>query len=432
MRKAKRIKMDLVTLLVSLVGGTAWAILGIWLQNKYMGNMWSAWVIALYFGGMALLMIPAFYAGYAINGYSAPKGKDKRNAWLLILAVLISAGVLETIYEMTVSKDEKATSYVFVVDCSSSISDSQKSRQTSIQKLCSEMPKDMPCAVFGFDREYKELAPFTGAGQLTHTDLGFYKGSSTNFAAGVNAAMDIIDANSKLAGDKPRIVLMSDGENNVDKALLTPALNRAIARNVEICTVAVDVENPSQLRAIAQQTGGIFAETNEISQLYTAMKVAAADKYVTRTLIAPRPVMPMDWLYSLMRISFLLILGFLIFCIKTCLMRTNLAGNNVPLGKIFAANYLPVVVSTLLMEFFVDQNTYLFQMILSLCFTAAVSFKAVGGMEDEDESGQPLYGDGTWGSISGSSSQNSGANWGSGSGWGNDSGNDSSDTPFGF
>lgn len=387
----KRVKMDLVTLQVSLVGGAVWAFLGRWLQQRYMGTMWSTWVVAFYFGGMALLMIPSFYMGYAINGYSKPKREDRNKAWLLILAVTVAAGLMELTYELTASRGEKTTSYVFVVDCSSSIQDPQESRRTAIQKLCSEMPAKTPCAVFGFADGSEKIAPFTPAGELANTKLSFYEGWKTNYAAGLNSAMDAIAANPELAGKSPRIVLMSDGYNS--EPGLEDALAQAVAQKIEICTVAVGSFNFQNLQDIAKLTGGIFAETKEISHLYSAMKIAMADKYVARTMIAPRPVMDHDWVYSLMRVSFLLILGFLLFCIKTCLMRTNLAGIDVPLAKIFAANYIPVVVSAFLMEWMVNRNRFRAQLILSLCFTAAFSFKADAIVSDYED---PMENGGAW------------------------------------
>lgn len=386
----KRVKMDLITLSVSLIGGEVWAFLGRWLQQRYMGTMWSVWVVAFYFGGMALLMIPSFYMGYAINGYSKPKREDRNKAWLLILAVTVAAGLMELTYELTASRGEKTTSYVFVVDCSSSIQDPQESRRTAIQKLCSKMPAKTPCAVFGFAEESVEIVPFTPAGELANARLSFYVGYKTNYSAGLNSAMDAIAANPSLAGESPRIVLMSDGS---EVEGIEEALARAVAQEIEICTVAVGQSNYQQLQNIAQMTGGNFAKTNEISHLYSAMKIAMADKYVARTMIAPRPVMDHDWVYSLMRVSFLLILGFLLFCIKTCLMRTNLAGIDVPLAKIFAANYIPVVVSAFLMEWMVNRNRFRAQLILSLCFTAAFSFKADAIVSDYED---PMESGGTW------------------------------------
>ena len=196
--------------------------------------------------------------------------------------------------------------------------------------------------------------------------------------------------------------------------------------NISICTIGMVGSNPGVLRRIADLTQGVNVSIENLDQLPNAMQtVAIGDSTFVRTLISVREPVAMDWIFSIMRILFLLILGALFIWIKALLLRSDDMEANMLIPNLTAVLIGALCVEIGMNIFF--WNERLMQAVMCVGFTILLTvilnktavgsspmddlFKNVGGPNNND-----------WGDFGGSG----GNSWGGGSG-----GNDWGDNGYG-
>ena len=342
-------KLDLITLFVSLIAGCAWWLLGRRLYWLLTGTVPTILVIALYFAGMAVLLLVGCVLSATLRKYTMATRKAFGKAAVILLAIALLAGVFQFLYSLDFSRTPtNHTSYIFLLDDSGSMStnDPKNERAKAVQKVMASQDPDFPFAVYSFSDGCSQLVPMTDASRAGSVQILLQTYGQTYMASAINTILDDLEDGSLDGGKHPRIILLSDGIDMDLSSTINKALKRASGDNVSISTVGFGSADERYLKRIANETDGVYVPVLQIDELENAMRIAAVTSNdVERTLIGCRDMPRLSWLYGLLRCVFLVILGVGFFLIKGLLMRTNDRDSN-----LIVANLVPTLAGALATE----------------------------------------------------------------------------------
>ena len=369
-------KLDILTLIVSAVAGCAWWLLGGFLYRSLLPRFPSPIVIALYFFGLALMLIAACVLAASLHGYSHAEGRAFGKAFLLLLAILVAGGVFQFLYTLEgVGKTGNSTSYVFMLDDSGSMQDNDPNQAVceAVKKVMAKEKEDFPFAAYAFSDDCRLIVPVTRAADVNSVSFHMEQSGGTHIATSIDMILDDLERGVLNGGKRPRIILLSDG---VDMDYhIEDVLTRAKENNVSISTVGFGDADELTLRLIAEFTGGVYVPVENIDDLDTAMQTAAVERSaVNRTLVTLRLPVKLDWLYGLLRCLFLVLLGAGFLLIKAWLMRTNDRESDSVLE-----NALAILIAALSVELLTNLlglNDQIGQLVLCLGFCLLMTSRA--------------------------------------------------------
>ena len=410
--KQKRSSLDWITLILSVLAGAIWMFLGGSIIKLLLGKLWTPLVIAIYFGGLALVLILVTWLCTLARGFTMAPKKYYGLAALAALGIFVVSGLFQLVYSSTIRiKTADRSSYIFMIDDSSSIGpDSYHLREEAVRQVMAGCDADFPFAVYSFTRYCQLLQDIQPASAAASMKLDLKSSGGTDVVNALTVVEDDIRSGRLQAGGAPRIILMTDGE--FSDSGLRGALSDALSMNINICTVGMDGSDPDLLQLIADLTRGKFVSVHNLDQLPGAMQMAAiGESEFIRTLISVREPVPMDWLFSLMRIVFLLVLGALFIGIKALLLRSDDMEANM-----LAPNLIAVLIGALCVEvgmniLYLDER--LMQMVMCVGFTILLTVvlrhadpgKGGAGVDDYDWNNQNNGGGGKaqddWGGSGG-------------------------------
>ena len=365
--KEKRSQLDWITLILSVLAGAIWMFLGGALVKLMLGKVWTPLVLAVYFGGLALVLILVAWLCTMARGFTMAPKKYYGLAALAALGIFVLSGLFQLIYSSTIRiKTAERSAYIFMIDDSGSISDPQHLREEAVRQVMANCDPDYPFAVYSFTDQCKLLQDIQPASAAATMQLDLPCSGLTDVVKALRYVEDDIRSGRLRAGNAPRIILMTDGVFSDNG--LRGVLSDALAMNITICTIGVDGSDPGVLQLIADLTNGKFVSVHNLDQLPGAMQMAAiGESNFIRTLISVREPVSMDWLFSLMRIVFLLILGAMFIAIKALLLRSDDIEANM-----LVPNLIAVLVGALCVEvgmniLYLDERWM--QMVMCVGFT---------------------------------------------------------------
>lgn len=241
-------------------------------------------------------------------------------ATILLASVLM--GVLsmgfQWLYQSRFSKMDEPTSYIFIIDNSGSMidSDPDQERYESISQILDNMDDDFEFMVYGFGNDtviIREMAPVSDG-----TDLNW---KQSNDATYMKEALETVIADYENdvwdGGDKAQVVLLTDGDANDcdDIGDLENVLEKYNDYDITISTVGLIRFDRSLLQGIADETGGVFVEIDDASDLFSAMSTAVTNK-TNDDLLNTRDRNNLGLLFGALRVLFITILGALLGYIK--------------------------------------------------------------------------------------------------------------------
>ncbi len=234
-------------------------------------------------------------------------GAFKKGA-IAIAVIFLASGIFEFVYELDFSSFSMgdASSYVFVIDDSASMlgSDPDMKRVDAINNIMEDEDSDFEFAIYRFHSDaarIREMAPYQKGEQFAFNS----DGSSTNISAALRLAVDDIISGDLKAGNAPRILLLSDGAGNYSG--IEEIIDDCIDNNIAISTISFGFYDQT-LEAIAQRTNGMYAEVSDVDRLSDEMgKVITFSN--SDNLLSDRWGLSNDWIYMIMRIVFLVIIG---------------------------------------------------------------------------------------------------------------------------
>jgi len=364
-RQKKNRKFDFVTLLLSVLAGLLWAFLGRILIQLFYLRMWTPLLIGLYFLGLALILILVTWVCTVIKGRLMPERNSYPKAFALALAIFVLAGLFQWIYSRDFQIHDaptRDTSLIFLVDDSGSMmqNDPNVVRVSAIKDLLAGCDPDFPYAVYAFTQDIRLVSLIQPASEAASNPMKMNSYGLTNIADAIAYVANDIESGVLEAGARPHIILITDGRpEGKSNHTLSDAIQCARKVNARISTVGVGDEiDQSYLTDIAIKTGGNCVTCATMSELLSGMtnvtKLETTTNY-QRTLLNKRESVQPEWLYSAMRILFLLILAVPFMLIKTLLLRTNDVEANV-----LVPNLVLTLIGALSVE--IAMNQYLLQL----------------------------------------------------------------------
>ena len=321
-RRPQHESVSLILLLLSAgVGALMWLIgWGVYAANA--DSMAMPMLIALEFGllalavGIVVLLVSNFTGVFTenpVNGGGAGSTALMVLAGVIVLALL--AGLFQWLYGLGGSAASECTAYVFIIDDSGSTADTdpEGKRYQAIGEVLSGMPDTFPYAVYSFSDEVYELramAPRSeGPSEFEPMNLG-----GTAIRTTLDAIIYSYETGGWSGGAAPKVIFLSDGYATDMGPLyggLKEVLREYVKNGISISTVGLGEVDEGLMSKIAKGTGGVFVDVDDAQQLPAAM-ASAASRHSARDLLSTRYGSHLNFLYGLMRVVFLTILGTLL------------------------------------------------------------------------------------------------------------------------
>ena len=313
-------KFDLVLFLASLAAGLAAWIVGNILYSLLSEKISQTFLVGIEFFLLFLILTVTVLVVSAVRGTLEDFVLFLDERWKIVL-FLIVGGILffvlssffQFLYGLNSEKvAQDPTSYIFVVDSSGSTQESDPNflRYQAIEEVIAGMPDDFPYMIYGFSddvRLIREMKPVSeGLGDIPAESSG-----GTSIRGALTQVFD--DYENKLWEDNgyPKVILLTDGYAT-DIGLFSPIgriLKKYAKENISISAVGLGEVDRELMEKIADTTNGIFLQVEDVSQLKDAMTDAAKQYSEVRNLLSVRTVQDNDWLYAVMRVAFLTLLG---------------------------------------------------------------------------------------------------------------------------
>ena len=319
-------KINRTTAVVSLLAGFIALGLCFWLRLTLEKTLNSVLMTALLFTALYVVSFAAVSLSSFLRGSFNQKSyfASDRARWTgaalagLLFTFAASLG-LEWVYECDLyEKSAEPTSYGFVLDESGSMatSDTDGKRYEAIREIISEKESSFPYMIYTFADEVKlvrEMKPISEG----HEDFPPVSDGGTSIGGAVARLRSDYESGVWKDQNHPKVIFLTDGYATdlpwgifgfSEKRTLNGHLKNLGEAGVEISTVGLGSADEGLLRHIAETTGGTFISIEDASQLTESMKQAALSQS-GRTLLSERRARRGDWIYALMRIAFLFIIG---------------------------------------------------------------------------------------------------------------------------
>ena len=308
----------------AIVGGILGGFLGNATYNSLIDSLWKPFVVALFLLIVAIcIFIPTNFVSANCSDIQKNKSSTRKimvKLNVMCLVAIFLLGILfEFLYEICGGfKNGEPTSYIFVLDTSSSMESTDNNHQMSeaLQTIITDMDDGFPFAVYSFNdtvinnsemhvktvKDDGEKWPFQ------------YTGSTEMFLALSTVLEDYgkeKDKQNWIGGKNPRVILISDG-NPTDSGFFNTSINKIIKsfrkKGISISTIGVRGANDGLMKKIAESTGGAYISIDNIDSLQESIN-EVQNKTTDCTLFSLRFGRNHDIILAIMRILFLTILG---------------------------------------------------------------------------------------------------------------------------
>lgn len=323
-RKAKKnLRLNLPLLFITLGVGAATWFIGLLIYNANSHAALNPLQFGLLVAILALpLLLAVFLFSTLTHTYERSRFGFLDNKPVMFagiagaMALLFGLGALfQFIYGLNLSaKATEPTSYIFVIDDSGSMegNDPTQQRYAAIETLLADKPADFPYMVYGFSNDVyviKEMAPVSSG--VPHLTGNAYGGTAIKGA--LERVINDYKSRAWDGGSAPRVIFLTDGApTDMDFMFqLDPVLRKFASSNVVVSAVGLGDVNDGLMQKIAESTGGVYVQVSDAAELNTAM-ARASTAHSERDLVSYRHVARLGWLYGVLRVLFLGILGVLL------------------------------------------------------------------------------------------------------------------------
>lgn len=395
-RKKNMPELDKVNLIASAIAGIVGCFVSGLIYKLISTDLWSPLAVGISFMIFTIIFIAIMCIVNLANGNlteHAAKHHDGKKIGLALMIVivlsLIFGTIFEGIYEIDFfGKDNgylNPTSYVFIIDNSGSMesNDPEGMRYQAIDKIIDDKDDDFLYAVYSFNNgitQERALAPVSdGKNELTPVNRG-----QTEIRSTLESLFDDYKGYLKpQLGDAPKFLLLSDGyASDIGMFSSIDGVLRDYAKsNITISTVGLGDVDTELMQQIADDTGGVYINVNDIDQLEQSMQKAineSGDNKYARTFYTYRNVPSLDVLYGIMRVLFTAILS--VFISASMLFATA-SGKDDKL--ILLTSLITGILAGLLLELCINLLyispgviRYLYYLLTALTF---VTVKSIGG-----------------------------------------------------
>lgn len=240
------------------------------------------------------------------------------------------------------------TSYIFVIDDSGSMKDidPEQERYSAIKTVLQDKPEDFSFMIYSFANDATIIRDMASISEGIPEIRGNNEGK-TAIRTTLGKVLDDFKAKKWDGGSTPKVILLSDGaatDINLFSGI-NKILKRYASNHISISTVGLQYADEELMNKIAKKTGGVFVNIADASQLSEAMRSAGME-YTERDLLSIRYMASLNFLYGILRIVFLAILGVLLG-FEVCLSY----GSNESSNLIICSSIIKAIIGAFIMEF---------------------------------------------------------------------------------
>lgn len=237
-----------------------------------------------------------------------------------MIGIFVLVMGLEFIYECNPNiKSIEATSYIFVIDESGSMSGNDPSglRYEAIPEIMKDAGEGFPYMVYTFSNDtqiIRDMAPL----DAEYEPIPVNNDGGTAICGTILRILQDYKNGIWDGGSNPKVVFLTDGSaTDLSNGFLwfkgnMPEFNAALEEyydlGINISTVGLGFVDREIMTKMAETTGGVFVNIQNASDLASAMQTAATS-YSDRNLLSIRYTKRWDTLYGFLRILFLTIIG---------------------------------------------------------------------------------------------------------------------------
>lgn len=307
-------------LIGSILAGAVFAVIGEIFYRTFHNGLPRVAMAELYFVGLFLFLgLAIWLIGKTV--YSRTFKGVLWGQWIKIfLGMLVLTAAFELLYEIRIKwKAPEIDSYIFAIDNSGSMdsSDPEGLRFAAIDAILEEKPGDFQYAVYTFSDDVVLARQMGGRSQGEDYDKGVNGGGTAVRKTLETILEDIESGELHLAGGTAHVIFLSDGYatdiKEFNKYGITTVLNQYAQKEISVSTVGLLDADEDLLALMAEKTGGVFVDVDDVANLEAAMSEAGnPGTEDMRHLLGYRNAVRADILYAVMRILFITGLGVVI------------------------------------------------------------------------------------------------------------------------
>lgn len=313
-----------IFMIFSIAASVLFFILGEVIYKEFIVRINSVIFMGIYFGVFALILFLFLSIASAVG-----KQKLERNGIIISVVcvfLLCLLGIFfEFLYEIGGKEENKpADNYIFVIDNSGSMEDNdpRQERVAAVQQILSDKPDHFKYAVYSFG-EFVDCIRSMGPVKKQEENIAVEPAGGTPVAQVLKRIINDMEAGILAHDSYTQMVLLTDGyatdagffDWNIKKSLKFYVKN-----GICINTVGLGTVDEGLLKKISDTTGGQNMTISDVGELTDAMQSVIRTDKVERNLLSVRENILPEWLYVLMRIGFIFILGCIFAGIKLCVV----------------------------------------------------------------------------------------------------------------
>lgn len=238
-----------------------------------------------------------------------------------LFVMLLLTMLMEWIYDHEEVKTISASSYIFVLDESGSMSgnDPDYERYEAVDTVINTMATDFSYAVYMFSDNcvcIRDMAPASERGVSRPSDADQSMMGGTYISYALECVYNDIQSGKMSVGDYPQVILLTDGYAS-DMSWFTGKgiLKDYDKAGIMISTVGLGNVDKSLMTEIAGKTGGQYIYVNDAGQLAHGF-TSVTYQDTQRDLISVRKMAEKNGLYMFLRILFLALIGAMMAFVK--------------------------------------------------------------------------------------------------------------------
>ena len=336
-------------LIASLIAAVIFFLLGEVIERALVKEVNSIFFMGVYFAIFGLILAICLLIASKLSGLEITS-KGLAIIGICIVLLLALGCLFEFLYELNFNQLKISTDkYVFAIDNSGSMeqNDPEQKRVVAVKELLENRDKDVQFAVYTFSDNIeciREMAPVSdGIGDFTISPEG-----GTPIVGVLRQIAQDMEMGT-LSYDGCQVVLLTDGyatDSGFFDVDLNSVLKEFNKKNVSVSTVGLGDVDENMLNNISEKTGGISVTTDNVDDLANAMASAVRITNNNRNLLSARARTNHNWLYAIMRIVFLTILGIIFLGIKIAVTDDS---TNIKMTVITSLS--GIILGALIMEF---------------------------------------------------------------------------------
>lgn len=361
-------------LAASIMGALLFFFVGEMIYHRLIVNVNSILFMGVYFAALGLILAAALFLAARLYGFEfSPKSLIVSMICILLLFIL--GMFFEFLYEFkSVSVTATSGDYIFAIDNSSSMggNDPLQKRIAAVRQLVESQEENTRFAVYTFSDDINCIREM-GPASEQFEDMALTPEGGTAIVGALTKIMDDMKS-GRLPYDKgTQVILLTDGyatDTDFFGGNIDSVLKDFSEIEVSISTVGLGDVDERFLENISGKTGGQSVTTDNVEDLGNAMVSVARTSDTDRNLLSVRKQADPDWLYALMRIVFLSLLGALYLGIKI-----TMTDESVNALMIIISSAAGSVIGALIIEFglSIGLSGILAHLLLVLCISLTIT-----------------------------------------------------------